>query len=59
MIPFYMLELSKERKQANSLNGLTKAHFVSEDAIQASLIETDHPVYTIKLVVSEYTSPHN
>jgi hypothetical protein len=58
MIPFDVLELSKEREQAYGLDGLTKAHFVSEDAIQASLIQTDHPVDTIKLVVSEYTSPH-
>jgi hypothetical protein len=59
MIAFDMLKLAKEREQANGLNGLSKAHFISEDAIQASLIETDHPVDTVKLVVSEDTSPHN
>ena len=59
MIPFDVLELAKEREQANSLNGLSKTHFISEDAIQASLIETDHPVDTVKLVISEDTSPHN
>jgi len=59
MVPFDVLELSKEREQANCLDGLPKTHFVSEDAIQASLIETDHPVDTVKLVISEYTSPHN
>jgi hypothetical protein len=59
MIAFNVLELAKEREQANGLHGLTKAHFISEDAIQPSLIETDHPVNTVKLIVSEDTSPHN
>ena len=59
MVAFDVLELAKEREQANGLHGLTKAHFISEDSIQASLIETDHPVDTVKLVVSEDTSPHN
>lgn len=52
VIALYLFKFSHEAQQRNCLDCLSKAHLVSQNAINACLIKWDHPVEPIELVVS-------
>ena len=53
MVPIYFFVLAEERQERDGLNGLAKTHFVGENTIDTSLVQTDHPVEAVELVITE------
>jgi hypothetical protein len=51
--PVRALELLHGDEDGDGLEGLTETHLVSEDAVHTVLLETEHPVQTLKLVGPE------
>jgi hypothetical protein len=49
--PVDLLELLDEGDHGDGLDGLAQAHVVGQDAADAALVETDHPVEAHQLVV--------
>ena len=44
VVAIYILELAKERNERDRLDSLAKTHLVSKNAVNASLVQTNHPV---------------
>lgn len=53
MWSIYLLELLNKGKDGYRLYGLAKTHVVSQDATDAALIKTDHPVESYELIIFE------
>lgn len=53
VVALVLFELSQEAQQRNSLDGLSEAHLVCQNAIDACLVQGDHPVEPIQLVVPQ------
>lgn len=53
-----LLELLEEGDDRNSLDGLPQAHIVGQDAIDAALVEADHPVEAHHLIWLELSASH-
>lgn len=53
VVALVLFKLPQEAQQRNSLDGLSEAHLISQNAIDASLVQRDHPVEPIKLVVPQ------
>ena len=51
MRPTYLLVFLDEGKDGDSLDGLSKAHIVSEYSADPTLVKTDHPVQANQLIV--------
>lgn len=56
MVAIDMLEFLEKGYKGYCLNGLSKSHFISQDTINSSFIESNEPVKTIELIVSELTT---
>ena len=46
------LRVQRPAQQGNGLQRLAKAHLVSEDAVEAMLVQADHPVKALQLVLA-------
>ena len=53
MVLFYFFVLPEESNERDGLNGLAKTHLIGQYAVDSSLVQTDHPVEPIQLVIPQ------
>ena len=49
--PYLNSNLDKVSKKGNGLKCFPQAHFVSEDAVEARLVELEEPVQALQLII--------